>query len=99
MIIVAYVLTAELFFPVIYNYWALLALDIFAVIFWLISFAVTADQVSDVYGGGGGGGSAGYSVDLASLIKRAAGLQKRDTSARTYKNVMITTAVFGAFEL
>lgn len=29
-----------------YNYWAILALDIFLLIFWLISFAVLAAQVA-----------------------------------------------------
>lgn len=29
-----------------YNYWAILALDIFALIFWLISFALMAAQVA-----------------------------------------------------
>lgn len=32
--------------PKAYNYWAILALDIFLLLFWLISFAVLAAQVA-----------------------------------------------------
>ncbi|KAI2467096.1 hypothetical protein F4781DRAFT_433749 [Annulohypoxylon bovei var. microspora] len=41
-----YCLVAEFGPPKAYNYWAILSLDIFLVIFWLISFALLAAQVA-----------------------------------------------------
>ncbi|KAH7381508.1 hypothetical protein BKA66DRAFT_570650 [Pyrenochaeta sp. MPI-SDFR-AT-0127] len=41
-----YLLVAEYSSPRLYNYWAILGLDIFLVIFWLCSFAPLAAQVS-----------------------------------------------------
>ncbi|ROT42242.1 hypothetical protein SODALDRAFT_326426 [Sodiomyces alkalinus F11] len=35
--------------PALYNYWAVLALDIFLVFFWLISFAILADRTAWVF--------------------------------------------------
>lgn len=35
--------------PKIYNYWAVLALDIFLLIFWLVGFAVLASEVSILF--------------------------------------------------
>lgn len=45
MIITIYYLVAEFSAPAIYNYWAVLALDIFLVIMWLASFALLASEV------------------------------------------------------
>lgn len=50
--------------PSFYNYWAVMALDIFHVVFWLVAFAVLASQVSTLYsylGMSGGRGSYYYS--------------------------------------
>lgn len=41
MVITFYILGAE-FYTIMYNYWAILGLDIFLIIFWLCSFSVTA---------------------------------------------------------
>lgn len=41
-----YHLVAEYGAPSIYNYWAVLGLDIFMVIMWLSSFALLASQVA-----------------------------------------------------
>ncbi|KAI0126866.1 hypothetical protein BJ170DRAFT_421668 [Xylariales sp. AK1849] len=46
-----YCIVAEFGAPALYNYWAILALDIFLVIFWLISFALLAAQVAPYMGG------------------------------------------------
>jgi hypothetical protein len=40
---------AEYGAPSLHNYWAILALDIFLVIFWLSSFALLAAQVSYLF--------------------------------------------------
>ena len=92
MIIAAYVLLATLLLPVLYNYWAILALDIFAVVFWLSAFILTAveaarfkDRVDGAY------------HRYYSYYKRD--LARRDTSVSTYRNVFAATAAMGALEL
>jgi hypothetical protein len=49
LIVTIYYLVAEFSAPAVYNYWAVLALDIFLVIMWLSSFALLASQVSAIY--------------------------------------------------
>lgn len=44
-----YHLVAEYGAPSIYNYWAVLSLDIFMVIMWLSSFALLASQVAALF--------------------------------------------------
>jgi len=46
LIIVAYNGVATMVNTQFYNYWAILGLDIFAVVFWLISFALLASEVA-----------------------------------------------------
>ncbi|KAI1822922.1 hypothetical protein F4861DRAFT_358689 [Xylaria intraflava] len=43
-----YLLVAHFGNPAAYNYWAILGLDIFLVIFWLISFALLASQAASL---------------------------------------------------
>jgi len=50
MITCVYLLVAEFSAPKIYNYWAVLSLDIFLLIFWLCSFAYLASQVAIIFG-------------------------------------------------
>jgi len=47
IIITVYIIVAT-YVPIIYNYWAILGLDIFAVIFWLVSFAYLASEMGAV---------------------------------------------------
>ncbi|OTB02663.1 hypothetical protein M426DRAFT_192493 [Hypoxylon sp. CI-4A] len=44
-----YCLVARFGPPKAYNYWAILGLDIFLVIFWLISFAILAAQIAQIF--------------------------------------------------
>ncbi|KAI2620505.1 hypothetical protein GGR54DRAFT_102670 [Hypoxylon sp. NC1633] len=44
-----YCLVAHFGPPKAYNYWAILGLDIFLVLFWLISFAILASQVASAF--------------------------------------------------
>ncbi len=48
MITTIYLLVAEFGAPSIYNYWAVLSLDIFLVIMWLCSFAVQAAEIAPI---------------------------------------------------
>jgi len=99
IIIVVYVLAASIALPVAYNYWAILGLDIFAIVFWLISFALLASEV------------AAYSVvdytytDYSCYYyddcskKRDLGLDKRaTTTVATYRNAMAACAGLGGLE-
>ncbi|KAH8592277.1 hypothetical protein B0O99DRAFT_630188 [Bisporella sp. PMI_857] len=65
-----------------YNYWAILALDLFLIIFWLISFAKTAAEAN--------------SVENAFLY--FGDYLLRGPTARRWQNVLITCAVLGAFQ-
>lgn len=47
-IVLAYITFSALFLPKLYNMWAVLALEIFMVIFWLISFAVLASHSANL---------------------------------------------------
>ena len=49
MITGVYLLVAEFGAPNIYNYWAVLGLDIFLLVMWLASFALLASEVSSIF--------------------------------------------------
>jgi len=67
IIITLYVLLSTLVWPIAYNYWAVLGLDAFGTLIWLVSFALLASEVNstktlfDDYGYGSGLGSSSYS--------------------------------------
>jgi len=96
MITAVYILVATFAFPIAYNYWAILGLDIHGVLFWLISFALLASEVST------------YKSDVVDVVnncvwefgvcyyKRA--ILKRDTTVSDYYHAMAATAALGAFE-
>lgn len=46
MIVTTWLIVAEFGIPKVYNYWAVLALDIFLVVFWLSSFGLLASQAA-----------------------------------------------------
>lgn len=67
IIITLYVVLSTLVWPVAYNYWAVLGLDAFGTLIWLVSFALLASEVNstktlfDDYDYGGDLGSSSYS--------------------------------------
>lgn len=83
-----------------YNYWAILGLDIIAVILWAVSFPILAAQIANsvIY-------DTGYSYDpyygdYYYKNKRGMGNQKRATTTwETYRNTMFATAALGGVEL
>jgi hypothetical protein len=98
-----YIIVAGLVFPIAYNDWAVLALDIFAVLFWLISFPLLASRVAhegkngSVSGANLNGfpdcfGGQCFSNDDATLSKRG-------TNFQTYHNSMAAASALGALEL
>lgn len=86
--------------PIIYNYWAILGLDILGVIFWLVSFALLASEVATYKSDLDSFNSCIYEVDGVCFYKRSLpSLQKRDTTIEDYYHALAATAGLGAVEL
>jgi len=84
--------------PIIYNYWAVLGVDIFAVIFWLISFALLASEVAAyqiVYDTG-----CSYTYDGYCYKKRGLNLlpKRATTNVVTYRNALAAASGLGGLE-
>jgi hypothetical protein len=103
LIITIYIIVAETGAPVIYNYWAILGLDIFAIVFWIISFSLLASEVAayqivtytadDCYYSYAGVCYYKRSRALENLTKRAT------TNVYTYRNAMAAASGLGGLEL
>ncbi|KAF7880847.1 uncharacterized protein EAF02_006738 [Botrytis sinoallii] len=97
IVICVYVIVASTGAPVLYNYWAILGLDIIAVILWVVSFPILASQIANAI-------TVDYSCDSYYSCyyykhKRGLGLEKRaETTWETYKGVMIATSALGGLE-
>jgi hypothetical protein len=96
MITVIYINVTTKFHPIAYNYWAILGLDIFLIVFWLISFALVASEAKSYIRFSAEPSDCNF--DYRSLYRREC-FQYQNTSSSTYRNVLRVTAVFGAFEL
>lgn len=98
ILIVAWFLFATHLFPVAYNFWAVLGVDIFLVIFWLISFSLLAAEVAAVqivsYD------SCEYYDYYCYKAKRSEELMKRyaTTDVVTYRNALAAAAGLGGLE-
>ncbi|KAN0102777.1 hypothetical protein V8E51_011090 [Hyaloscypha variabilis] len=100
MIITVYIIVAETAAPIIYNYWAILGLDIFAIVFWIISFSLLASEVAAyqivTYT------ECSYSYAGVCYYKRSRALEhlaKRDTTnVYTYRNAMAAASGLGGLE-
>ncbi|RDW80156.1 hypothetical protein BP6252_04794 [Coleophoma cylindrospora] len=94
MIIVIYVGVASLFAPVMYNYWAILGLDVFAIIFWLISFPLLASEIANY-----SGTTYNYCYYYCyRKDKRFVPAKRAVTTIETYRNAMIADAAIGGIE-
>jgi hypothetical protein len=98
IIINVYIIVAGLVFPIAYNYWAVLALDIFAVLFWLISFPLLASRVAQE-GKNGSVSGANLNGSTDCFWGPCFVLSKRGTNFRTYRNSMAAASGLGALEL
>jgi hypothetical protein len=88
--------------PVLYNYWAVLGLDIFAIVFWLISFSLLASEVAAYQ-------IVTYSTDSCAYYYDGYCYKKRDlnflpkryatTNVVTYRNSMAAASGLGGLEL
>lgn len=101
IIITIYVIVASTALPAAYNYWAILGLDIFAIVFWLISFSYLAYDVASVkivtysYSRGCAFIYDGYCYKN----KRGLDIAKRSTTTiYTYRNAMAAAAGLGGLE-
>ncbi|OBT40519.1 hypothetical protein VE00_08992 [Pseudogymnoascus sp. WSF 3629] len=104
IIIAVYYIIATTALTSAYNYWAILGLDIFGIIFWLISFALLAWEVAvfgwGLYDYGYSGGSTCYDYpyctkkrDVSSVIGKRATMD-----VYTYRNALAAAAGLGGLE-
>jgi hypothetical protein len=101
MIIVVYNLVATMAVPAMYNYWAVLGLDIFAIIFWIISFSLLASEVA-AYQIVTYSDTCAYYYNGYCYKKRGLNfLPKRvaTTNVYTYRNSMAAASGLGGLEL
>lgn len=101
MIIAVYNIVATHGAPVIYNYWAILSLDIFAICFWIISMSYMAwTTAAATYWYEDDTSSCDYYYYGYCYKKRDLSLTKRATTdAYTYRNSMAAAAGLGGLEL
>jgi hypothetical protein len=98
MIISVYVIVASTAAPVMYNYWAILGLDIFAIVFWIISFSLLGSEVAAYQ-------IVNYSSDDCIYSYAGVCYYKRSLAARsttnvyTYRNAMAAASGLGGLEL
>jgi hypothetical protein len=96
IIIAIYVIVASTGAPVIYNYWAILGLDIFAIVFWIISFSLLASEVA-AYDVVPYTDTCLYYYYGVCYYKRS--LEKRNYGARrTFRNAMAAASGLGGLE-
>jgi len=94
MIITVYYIVAVTAVPTAYNYWAILSLDAFAIIFWIISMSILAWEVA----------AYSWAYDNYSTCiyyycyKKRDVIAKRDTSLYTYRNALAAAAGLGGLE-
>jgi hypothetical protein len=91
LILIAYILVSEHFFPLAYNFWAILGLECFAVLFWLVSFALLASEVS-------GTGYVWFSNCYLACFDNTPPY-KRSLNGNTFHNAMAAAAGLGGVEL
>ncbi|KAF7879340.1 hypothetical protein EAF04_000536 [Stromatinia cepivora] len=102
IVICIYVIAASTGAPAIYNYWAVLGLDIVAVILWVVSFPILASQIATAvtyYDDYTCGYYYYYYYGCSYKHKRGLGAEKRaETTWETYKRIMIATAALAGIE-
>lgn len=98
VIIMTYILVAETK-GLAYNFWALLALEIFGVIFWLSSFAVLADLLASWISTVASASTSSYCYYSYYYCYKKRDLQKRDVTFEDYENIIIVTLAFSVLEL
>jgi len=100
MIISIYIIVASTGAPIMYNYWAILGLDIFAIVFWITSFSLLASEVAAYQ-------VVTYTTDTCIWEydgycyknKRSMNMMKRSTTdVYTYRNAMAAASGLGGLE-
>jgi len=98
MIIAVYVMVASTAAPVLYNYWAILGLDIFAIVFWIISFSLLGSEAAafQIFNYSD---SCIYSYAGVCYYKRNLDKRTPGTNPYTYRNSMAAASGLGGLEL
>lgn len=103
MIITIYIIVAQTAAPIIYNYWAILGLDIFAIVFWIISFSLLASEVGSYRIVTYSSSDCVYSYAGVCYYKRSRALEnlakRATTDVYTYRNSMAAASGLGGLEL
>ncbi|KAH6715284.1 hypothetical protein BKA61DRAFT_604134 [Leptodontidium sp. MPI-SDFR-AT-0119] len=97
LVIAIYNIVTIIIHPAFYNYWAVIGLDTFALIFWLISFSLLASEAAAWSIITHYSDNCAYSTTAYCYRKRAL-VQKRSTDYRTYRNAMAAGAGLGGLE-
>jgi len=97
MIIAVYIIVASTAAPIIYNYWAILGLDIFAIVFWLISFSLLASEVAAYQIVNYSSNDCIYSYAGVCYYKRSLAARST-TNVYTYRNAMAAASGLGGLE-
>ncbi len=104
IIIPIYIIVAVTAAPIIYNYWAILGLDIFAIVFWIISFALLASEIAPYFGKYTYTAPSTCAYEYAGVCyknKRGLEFAKRSIYSEviTYRNSLAAAAGLGGLEL
>ncbi|KAH7321534.1 hypothetical protein BKA65DRAFT_408846 [Rhexocercosporidium sp. MPI-PUGE-AT-0058] len=97
LIIAVYNIVTITIRPAFYNYWAVLGLDAFALIFWLISFSLLASEAAAWSIITHYSDNCAYST-IAYCYKKRALIQKLSNDYHTYRNAMAAGAGLGGSE-
>jgi len=95
IILTVYIGVSTFVLPIAYNYWAILGLDAFGVIFWLISFALLASEVSDY---SVGSASCDYIYGYCYKKRDLALATRATTNVKTYHDSMAAASGLGGLE-
>jgi len=98
IIITVYIILATFIWPIIYNYWAILGLDIFAIVFWLTSFALLASEVAGLSFYSSASDSCYYYDGVCYRKQRRALGKRATTDIKTYRNSLAAAAGLGGLE-
>lgn len=107
MITTVYYIVSITALPAAYNYWAILGLDIFGIVFWIISMSLLAWEVAAFswYYGVGYSSSSSDDSNCYEAYGYSYCIKKRDIEKRattdvyTYRNALAAAAGLGGLEL
>lgn len=90
-------------FSTIYNYWAILGLDIFAIVFWIVSLSLLADEIAQYSWvvTDSAGGSYCFYDDVGEYVcyKKRSVIARHSNAVVTYRNALAAACGLSGLEL